>query len=147
MSGDYLQKSPSLLMKTERELKKIEHEIEVECANVVFSSTSHAFDVDPEKPKEIPPEWLEELQVCQTEEERAAKRRELDRRFRIAKYALMPNKDVPVAITIAAKVLSGMHKANAMKDAAPRALNLTMVSISSPNQPIPVFPEKEVKHE
>jgi hypothetical protein len=40
-----------------------------------------------------------------------------------------------------------MQKAKAMEGAGPKHLNLTMVSISAPNQPVPMFPEKEIKHE
>lgn len=142
---DIFKPQESSLAKSERELKKIENEIFSECSKVVHSIVTDAFDIDPSSP-EMPAEWLEELEQTPPEEH-PAKLREFQKRKRIAQYALMPNKGAPVAITIAAKVLSGMQKANAMKDASPRELNLTMVSISSPNQPIPVFPVKEVKHE
>lgn len=145
MSKDIFKPGESSLARGERELKKIENEIFSECSKVVHSIVTDAFDIDPESP-EMPAEWLEELERT-PEEEHAAKLREFQRRQRIAQYALMSNKNAPVAITIAAKVLSGMQKANAMKDAAPRELNLTMVSISAPGQPVPMFPVKEIKHE
>jgi hypothetical protein len=144
--SDIFQPKPSSLERTERELKKMENELYKESHDVVFSAVAHTFDLDPAV-NEIPLEWQEELEGCTTERERTAKLRELDKRKRIAQYALMPPKDAPVALQIAAKVLTGMHKANAAKDASPKHLNLTMVSISAPNQPVPVFPVKEVKHE
>lgn len=145
MSKDIFKPGESSLAKSERELKKIENEIFSECSKVVHSIVTDSFDIDPESP-EMPAEWLEELGATPPEGH-PAKLRELQRRKRIAQYALMSNKNAPVAITIAAKVLSGMQKANALKDSAPRELNLTMVSISSPNQPVPLFPVKEIKHE
>lgn len=144
--SDIFQPKPSSLERTERELKKMENELYTESHNVVYSAVAHTFDIDPTV-NEIPLEWMEELEGIEDEAQRAKKLRELDKRKRIATYALMPPKDAPVALQIAAKVLTGMHKANAAKDAAPKHLNLTMVSISAPNQPVPMFPVKEVKHE
>lgn len=143
--SDIFKPKESSLAKTERELKKIESEIHQECSKVVHSIVTDAFTIDPESP-EMPAEWLEELEQTPPEEH-PAKLREFERRQRIAKYALMSNKDAPVALGIAAKVLSGMQKANAMKDASPRALNLTLVSFSAPDQPAPMFPVKEIKNE
>jgi hypothetical protein len=146
--SDIFQAKPSILERTERELKKMENELFREASQVVYSAVTHAFDIEvTEAGVEVPAEWLEELQGCETEEEKTAKLRELDRRKRIATYALQSPKNAPVALQIAAKVLGGMQKARAMEGAAPKHLNLTMVSISAPNQPVPQFPIKEVKHE
>jgi hypothetical protein len=137
---------PSTLERTERELKRMENELFREASEVVYSAVTHTFDIDPES-DELPAEWMEELQSCETKEEYDVKLRELNRRKRIATYALQSPKNAPVALQIAAKVLGGMQRARAMEGAAPKHLNLTMVSISAPGQPIPLFPVKEVKHE
>jgi hypothetical protein len=137
---------PSHLERVERELKKMENDLLRESTAVVYSAVTHTFDLDPTSP-EMPAAWMEELEDCSTEQEAQAKRVELDKRKRIAQYALMSPKEAPVALQIAAKVLSGMQKAKAMEGAGPKHLNLTMVSISAPNQPVPLFPEKEIKHE
>jgi hypothetical protein len=145
---ELFQPKPSVLERTERELKKMENELFREASDVVYSAVTHAFDIDvTEAGVEIPAEWLEELQDCVTEEEKTAKLRELDRRKRIATYALQSPKNAPVALQIAAKMLGGMMKAKAIEGSGPKHLNLTMVSISAPNQPVPQFPVKEVKHE
>jgi hypothetical protein len=144
--SDIFQAKPSLLERTERELKKVENELFKESVEVVYSVVKHTFDIDPES-KELPAEWMEELQDCESPKEAEVKLRELNRRKRIATYALQSPKNAPVALQIAAKVLGGMQKARAMEGAAPKHLNLTLVSISSPNQPVPLFPEKEIENE
>ncbi len=144
--SDIFPSKPSLLERTERELKKVENELFKESVEVVYSVVKHTFDIDPES-AELPAEWMEELQDCNSPAEAETKLRELNRRKRIATYALQSPKNAPVALQIAAKVLGGMQKARAMEGAAPKHLNLTLVSISSPNQPTPLFPEKEIEHE
>jgi hypothetical protein len=144
--SDIFPTKPSTLERTERELKKIENELFKESSSVILSVVKDTFDIDPAD-TELPAEWMEELQECETEQEREGKMRELNRRKRIATYALQSPKNAPVALQIAAKVLGGMQKARAMEGAAPKTLNLTMVSMSAPGQPVPQFPVKEVKHE
>lgn len=139
--SDIFKKAPSQLEKIERGLKKVENELLMECSQVVFSAVAHTFEIDPENPTETPAKWLEELENGEVTEQELAKRQ------RIALAAWQSPKEAPVALQIAAKVLGGMQKARAMADQGPKSLNLTMVSISAPGQPIPVFPEKEVKHE
>ncbi len=146
MSKDGLPLKVSSAELAERELKKIENELYKEASEVVLSAVKHTFDINPES-LELPVEWMEELQACETEEEAAKKREELARRRRIAEYSLQSPKNAPVALQIAAKVMTGMMKARAMEGAAPKHLNLTMVSISAPGQPVPEFPVKEIKHE
>lgn len=143
--SDIFKPKESSLARSEKELKKIEQEIFSECSKVVHSIVTDAFDIDPNMPDQMPVEWQEELEGVPPEEH-PVKLREFERRQRIAKYALMSNKNAPVAITIAAKVLSGMQKANAMKDASPRELNLTLVSFAAPEE-APMFPVKEIKSE
>ena len=138
--SDIFPTKPSSLEVSERGLKKLENQIYEECNSVILSVVKDTFDLDPTSP-ELPAEWLQEIEDGSLTLEQAQKRK------RIAQYALMPPKEAPVALQIAAKVLSGMHKARAMEGAGPKHLNLTMVSISAPNQPIPQFPVKEVKHE
>jgi hypothetical protein len=143
---DIFQQKPSQLERVERELKKMENELYKEASSVVFSAVAHTFDLEPGQ-QDIPAAWLEEVQDCETVAEKDAKLLELAKRKRIAQFALLPPKEAPVALQIAAKVLSGMQKARAMEGQGPKHLNLTMVSISAPNQPVPLFPVKEVKHE
>ena len=138
--SDIFKQKPSSLEVIERGLKKMENQLYQESHKVVFSAVTHTFDLDPTDP-EMPAAWLQELEDGTVTVEELAKRK------RIAQYALMSPKEAPVALQIAAKVLGGMHKARAMEGAAPKHLNLTMVSISAPNQPIPLFPEKEIEHE
>ena len=138
---DIFKPKVSELEKIERGLKKLENELLTECSQVVFSAVAHTFEIDPENPKETPAKWLQELEDGTVTEEELAKRQ------RIALASCQSPKNAPVALQIAAKVLGGMQKARAMADQGPKHLNLTMVSISAPGQPIPVFPEKEIKHE
>jgi hypothetical protein len=138
--SDIFPTKPSSLEVAEKGLKKLENQIYEECNSVILSVVKDTFDIDPADP-ELPAAWLEEIEAGTLTKEEAAKRK------RIAQYALMPPKEAPVALQIAAKVLSGMHKARAMEGAGPKHLNLTMVSISAPNQPVPLFPVKEIKHE
>lgn len=138
--SDIFQQKPSKLEVIERGLKKIENQLYNECTEVVFGAVKYTFEIDPSDP-ELPAAWLEELEAGTVTME------ELQKRKRIAQYALMPPKEAPVALQMAAKVLGGMQKARAMAGAAPKHLNLTVVSISDPNQPTPLFPEKEIDHE
>lgn len=140
MSKDIFPSKPSSLEVSERGLKKLENQIYEECNAVILSVVKDTFEIDPSD-KELPVAWLQEIEDGSLTKEEALKR------MRIARYALMPPKEAPVALQIAAKVLSGMHKARAMEGAGPKHLNLTMVSISAPGQAIPQFPIKEVKHE
>lgn len=137
---EIVKKRPVSVAKIEDGLKKVENKLFQECQEVVHSAISHTFDLNPETPNEFPNSWLDEEARGEVTME------ELRKRMRIAKAAWMPPKEAPVALQMAAKVLSGMQKAAAMSN-APKSLNLTMVSISAPGQEIPVFPEKEIKHE
>ena len=139
--SDIFKSKPSHLETIERGLKKIENDLFSESLKIVHSSISHTFDLDPEHPEEFPAAWLEE------EERGEVTMDELAKRKRVALASWQSPKNAPVALQIAAKVLGGMQKAKAMEGAGPKHLNLTMVSISAPNQPVPMFPEKEIKHE
>lgn len=140
--SDIFQAKPSQLERTERELKKMENELYTESHSLVYSTVAHTFDLDPSQPPEtMPAAWEEELANGEVTVEQLAKRK------RIAQAAWQSPKNAPVALQIAAKVLSGMQKARAMTNAAPKELNLTLVSITAPDQPVPQFPSKELKHE
>jgi hypothetical protein len=142
--GDIFKPGPSLLERTERELQKIENEIVSEASEVVHSALRFS-EVDPERPEELPPDWLDELNALQIgtpEHEQAMER--LQKRFRVAKAAWMSAKNAPVALSIAKGVLVGAMKARAMADQGPKHLNINVVSITAP---LPVFPEKKVEHE
>lgn len=139
--SDGLVPKPSQLERTERALKQMENELFEEASNVVYSVVAHTFELDPENPKEVPAAWLQEIEDGDLTLE------EMGKRQRIALASWQSPKNAPVALQIAAKVLGGMQKARAMEGQGPKHLNLTMVSISAPNQPVPLFPVKEVKHE
>ena len=139
---DIFKPKESMLQKVERGLQKMENELFEESNKVVMSAVSHTFDIDPANPDEIPAAWLDEMA-----DDPSITIEQIRKRQRIAKAAWMPPKEAPVALQIAAKVLGGMQKARAMQDQGPKSLNLTMVSISAEGQVLPVFPEKEVKHE
>lgn len=132
--------------RAERELQRIENEIVSEASMVVHGTMRFA-EVDPTT-GEMPASWLDEvshLEIGSVEHEKAVE--ELSKRLRIAKAAWLSAKEAPVAFAIASKVLVGAMKAKAMAGAAPKNLNLTLVSISAPGQTIQAFPEKEIKHE
>lgn len=136
--SDIFKRGPSSLEKIEKGLKKIENDLFSESLKVVHSSISHTFDIDPENPKETPVAWLEEIDEGTETLESIAKRQ------RIALASWQSPKDAPVALQIAAKVLSGMQKARAMGDQGNKTLNVNVVTI---NAPMPVFEEKEIDHE
>ncbi len=89
-------------------------------------------------PKDIPAEWLQEIEDGHETLESIGKRQ------RIAQAAWQSPKNAPVALQIAAKVLGGMQKARAMGDQGNKTLNVNVVTI---NAPMPVFEEKEIDHE
>ncbi len=136
--SDIFKKGPSSLEKIERGLKKVENDLFKESLAVVHSSITHTFDLDPENPNDLPAEWLEEL------EQGLVTEMELGKRKRIAQAAMLSPKEAPVALQIAAKVLSGMQKARAASDQGSKTLNVNVVTI---NAPMPVFEEKEIEHE
>ncbi len=136
--SDIFKKGPSSLEVIERGLKKVENDLFKESLAVVHSSISHTFDLDPENPNDLPAEWLQEL------EDKLVTEQELMKRKRIAQAAMLSPKEAPVALQIAAKVLSGMQKARAAGDQGNKTLNVNVVTI---NAPMPVFEEKELTDE
>lgn len=136
--SDIFKKGPSSLEKIERGLKKLENELFDESLKVVHSSISHTFDLDPASPEDTPAEWLQEVKDGKETLESIGKRK------RIALAAWQSPKNAPVALQIAAKVLTGMQKARAMGDQGAKTLNVNVVTI---NAPMPVFEEKEIEHE
>lgn len=139
----------SPLERTERELQRIENEIVSEAAEMVNSVLRFA-EVNPEDGQggAMPDAWLDELaNIPMGSEEWHRASEELAKRHRVAKAGWMSAKEAPVALAIAKSVLVGAMKARAMAGAAPKSLNVTVVSISDPNQPPPMFEEKEVEHE
>jgi hypothetical protein len=141
--SDIFKKGTSSLEKIERGLKKIESELWEESSALMLATITDTFDVEPGQ-QGIPAEWTAELMSAPEGEEREAKQRELKRRARIAAYALLPPKEAPVALQIAAKVHAGMVKARAVGDQGNKTLNVNVVTI---NAPMPVFEEKEIEHE
>lgn len=142
MTTEIVPKRPvASIERAERELARIENEIVSE-ASIVVHGTMRFADIDPENPDETPQAWLDEMAA-----DPAVTPEVIEKRKRIAKAAWLSAKEAPVAFAIASKVLVGAMKAKAMAGAAPKTLNLTMVSISAPGQQLPAFPEKEIKHE
>jgi len=136
--SDIFKPKPSSLELIERGLKKVENDLFQESLKVVHSAISHTFDIDPSKPEETPAEWLKEI------EDGSETLESIGKRQRIALAAWQSPKNAPVALQIAAKVLSGMQKARAMGDQGNKTLNVNVVTI---NAPMPVFEEKEIDHE
>lgn len=126
--------------RAERELQRVENEIVSEASMVVHGAMRFS-ELDPENPNETPAGWLDELAAGTVTLE------EIEKRKRLAKAAWLSAKEAPVAFAMAGKVLVGAMKAKALAGAAPKNLNLTLVSISAPGQTIQAFPEKEIKHE
>ena len=135
--GDIFQAKPSSLEISEKGLKRLENQIYEECNAVILSVVKDTFEIDPED-KELPAAWLADVEAGVLTLEEAQKRK------RIAQYALMSPKNAPVALQIAAKVLSGMHKARSAEGNVHRSLNVTVVQMTAP---MPVFEEKEIDHE
>lgn len=115
----------------QRRLRSLENEIVAEASEVVASAMQFS-KVTCEKGERPPQEWIDELG-----EEKAMQR------LRVAQSAWMSAKDSPVALKMAQAVLVGSIKANATREAAPRSLNVALVSIAAPVS----FPEKELEHE
>ena len=57
-----------------------------------------------------------------------------DRQFRIAKAGMMSAKDAPVAIKLAAQMVTGIVKARATEKGAGRTLNLVQVKFTLPRE-------------
>jgi hypothetical protein len=143
MSDSIFKRKPSELVRVERGLKALENEVYQEATEILYAGIKHAFDWDYES-KEMPAEWLEELDNCESDDERMKKTAELGRRKRIAQAAMMSSKEAPIAFKLAQGVFVGMQKARAMEGNGNRSLNVTVVSIT---EPMPVFEEKEIAHE
>jgi hypothetical protein len=75
-----------------------------------------------------PPEkWVKELGL-----EKAK------RRARVARYCLMPKKDAPIAISLAASTAAAIANARAKTNQGPKTLNVQVVQISQPLPPLEV---------
>jgi hypothetical protein len=68
---------------------------------------------------------------------------EAKKRHRIAKAGWMNNKDAPVAINTATKVLTGIVRARATEKAGPKQLNINMVSMVAPLDSLEVLDIEE----
>ena len=136
--SDIVKAAPSALLKAERGLKKLENEVYQEATELLYTAMTHSFDLQPtEEGCDTPPEWLDELDMARTHEERARVMRNLDKRKRIAMCALQSPKDAPVAFALAKAVFVGMQRARAMEGSGNRTLNVNLVSITAP---MPVIP-------
>lgn len=83
---------------------------------------------------EPPPEWVTEYGD-----------KEAWRRFRIAKMANMPGKDVPFGVKFAARIVTSSLTGN--KDAAPKTLNVVSIALPNVHQmesPIDVYPRVSI---
>jgi hypothetical protein len=69
--------------------------------------------------------------------------KEAKKRHRIAKAGWMPNKEAPVALTLATKVLTGIVRARATEKAGPKQLNINMVSMTAPLEELEVLDVEE----
>jgi hypothetical protein len=120
---------PSKLAESVDTIRAVEDEIHKESANVLRGVLAFS-EVDPawESP---PDDWIA-----------AYGQVEAEKRFRLAKYALMNAKEAPVGLKLAKDTFVGMSKARAAEKGGARTLNMTFVQMS---RPMPVFPEKDVE--
>jgi hypothetical protein len=100
-------------------LQKLENEIFAENLVIVMDATR--FREIPPDAKEPLPEWIAELGPT-----------EAWKRFRVAQAAWMGAKDAPVGISIAAKTVSNLSKARALRDAGAKTLNIEKIVFAAP---------------
>jgi hypothetical protein len=100
-------------------LQELENRIFAENLVIVLDATRfREIEPDADRP---PQAWVDELGEFDAQ-----------RRFRVAKAAWMGAKDAPVGISIAAKTVSNLSKARALRDSAPRTLNIEKVVYNAP---------------
>lgn len=109
-------------------LRSLEDEILNEATEVISGSLAFS-KIDPEDP-EPPVAWVRDLG-----EERARER------HRLAKYALMSQKDAPVGLKMATVVYSSIVKARATEKGGTRVLNVALVQMPAANV---TYPKREV---
>lgn len=97
-------------------LRLLEDEILEEATETIIGALKFS-KIDPES-KEPPKDWIAALGP-----ERAAER------FRLAKYALMDQKNAPVGMKIATNVHASITRARQTEKAGSRALNVTLVQM------------------
>jgi hypothetical protein len=100
-------------------LQELENQIFAENLVIVMDATRFR-EIDPGA--EAPPQaWIDELGPI-----------DAWKRFRVAKAAWMGAKDAPVGISIAAKTVSNLSKARALRDSGARTLNIEKVVYNAP---------------
>ena len=90
----------------------------------VIDDCMHFADVEPDEldPKKPPPkEWVAAIGI------KAARRR-----ARCARYALLPKKDAPIAVSLAAGTVASISAARARTNQGPKTLNVQVVQLSGP---------------
>lgn len=116
------------------QLRDLENEILVQSLEQIQHAQSWpevAKELDPKDEADIP-----EDMVKKHGKEKAKKV------FRVARAAMLPNKEAPVGLTLAAKVATGIIKARSNEKTGPKILNLNLVEMP---QVVIQYPETEVK--
>lgn len=98
-----------------RDVKSLEDEVFREGIEVVRGSMRFTH-IDPENPDVIPQGWIDEYGEA-----------EAKRMHRAAKYALMNNKEAPIGVKEAHKLVGTLARARAMEKQAPNVLNVQLV--------------------
>lgn len=111
--------------------QQFEENVLKQCLSIC-EDQGRAFDLDPENPT-VPDYWRGELP------DEAA----VQRRMRIAKAALLPPKDAPIALSTAKAVVLGMTRARHNSQIyAPRQLNVVAIVVNTAEHQ---YPEQEVE--
>jgi hypothetical protein len=114
-------------------LRGIEDEMLQKSMSIINDSL-HFADVDfsQENPK-VPDEWMEELK-----DDTVA----VERRMRIAKYAMLSAKNAPIGLVMANRFAVGVIKARATEKVGNRTLNVAVVQLPVASHPYPIIDEE-----
>jgi len=116
------------------QLRELENEILVQNLEQIQHAQSWpevAKELDPKDEADIPEEWVK------THGKKKAKEK-----FRVARAAMMSQKEAPVGLKQAVQVATGIIKARSHEKTGPRILNLNLVEMP---QVVIQYPETEVK--
>jgi hypothetical protein len=116
------------------QLRELENEILVQNLEQIQHAQAWpevAPELDPKDDSLIPEDWVKKHGPKKAKE-----------KYRVARAALLPNKEAPVGLSQAVKVATGIIKARANEKSGPKILNLNLVEMP---QVIIQYPETEVK--
>ena len=112
-------------------LRSLEDEILLDATETITGALGFSKISDADITRDEPPAaWVRDLGPARAAE-----------RFRLAKYALMSQKDAPVGLKIATAVHSSIVKARATEKGGTRVLNVALVQMPAANI---TYPKREV---